>query len=349
MPVVPRVMPLPASALRAAWRAVLPALRSLMTRPTAPLPTPGRRGPAAHPLRRWPALAGLALAACGGGGAPAATPMPVPSPTPSPTPIPTPMPTPAPSPSSSPLTRPADHVLVWADEFEQPGLPDARRWSYDTGRNASGWFNHELQYYSAARLENSEVKDGRLVITARLESRSGQPDWGGQRYSSARLLTAGKAQWTYGFFEIRAKLPCGRGSWPAIWMLGAEGTWPAQGELDIMEQVGRDPTNVFSTVHTSSGSGGNGKGGAVQLPTACSAFHDYQMLWTPQGLRFGVDGVEHARYDNLGTGPAQWPFDAPQFLILNLAIGGDLGGPVDDSIFPLRYEIEHVRVYQKQP
>ncbi len=300
-------------------------------------------------LTRWPLLAGLALAACGGGGAPAATPAPLPSPAPTPTPMPAPSPAPTPTPTPTALVRPVDHVLVWSDEFEQPGLPDPQRWAYDTGRNAAGWFNHELQYYSAARLENSEVRDGRLRITARLESRSDQPDWGGQRYSSARLLTAGKAQWTYGFFEIRAKLPCGRGSWPAIWMLGAQGSWPAQGELDIMEQVGREPEKVFSTVHTTSGSGGNGKGGAVQLPSACTAFHDYQMLWTPQGIRFGVDGVEHARYDNLGTGPAQWPFDAPQFLILNLAIGGDLGGTVDDGIFPLSFEIEHVRVYQRHP
>lgn len=274
----------------------------------------------------------LCLAACGGGGAGGA-------------PAPAPAPPPAPAPA---LSRPADHQLVWADEFEVAGLPDDARWNYDTGLNAQGWFNHELQYYSRGRPENSVVRDGRLVITARKESLSSQPDWGGQRYSSARLLTQGKAQWTYGYFEVRAKLPCGRGSWPAIWMLGAQGEWPATGELDILEQVGAEPNRVFSTVHTTSGSGANGKGAATQVGSACSEFHNYQMLWTAEDIRFGVDGVEHYRYIKAGTGTAQWPFDAPQFLILNLAIGGDLGGAVDDAIFPIQYEIDYVRVYQRK-
>jgi len=245
------------------------------------------------------------------------------------------------------LVVPADHRLVWADEFDTPGLPDASRWVYDIGMNKAGWHNNEKQYYSAARRENSEVRDGKLVITARLESLSSLPDWGGQRYSSARLITAGKAQWTYGFFEVRAKMPCGQGTWPAIWMLGAQGTWPAGGELDILEHVGSNPTRMFSTVHTTSGSGGNGKGEARQLPTICSQFHNYQMLWTPQEIHFGVDGVTHFTYKNAGTGTAQWPFDAAQFMILNIAVGGDLGGPVDDTIFPRSMEVEYVRVYQR--
>jgi beta-glucanase (GH16 family) len=239
-------------------------------------------------------------------------------------------------------------VLVWQDEFEGSGLPDPARWAYDTFRNRPGWFNNERQYYSAARLENSEVRDGRLVITARLESLSGQPDWGGQRYSSARLITQGKAEWTTGYFELRAKLPCGRGTWPALWFLGAQGEWPDAGELDLMEHVGREPGRVFSTVHTRSGYGGNGKGGATQLPDACTAFHTYQMLWTPQSVRFGVDGKEHARYDNAGLGAVQWPFDKPQFLIMNIAVGGDLGGSVDDAAFPQQMEIDYVRVYQRR-
>lgn len=280
-----------------------------------------------HDLFIAPALL-LSLNACGGGSGAAA-------------------PAPAPAPAAAALTVPADHRLVWADEFDQPGLPDATRWVYDTGMNRQGWHNNEKQYYSAARRENSEVRDGRLVIIARLESLSSLPDWGGQRYSSARLITAGKAQWTYGFFEIRAKMPCGQGTWPAIWMLGTQGTWPAGGELDILEHVGSNPTRMFSTVHTTSGSGGNGKGEARQLPTICSQFHNYQMHWTPQEIRFGVDGVTHFSYRNAGTGVAQWPFDAPQFLILNIAVGGDLGGAVDDSIFPRAMEVDYVRVYQK--
>lgn len=250
---------------------------------------------------------------------------------------------------AEPLLRPPGHRLVWADEFDTDGLPDAGKWAYDTGMNQQGWHNRELQYYSGPRPENAVVAGGRLVITARKEARRDQPDWGGQAYSSTRLITLGKKDWTYGFFEVRAKLPCGRGTWPAIWMLNSAGVWPAGGELDIMEQVGSKPTDVFSTVHTAAGSGANGSGNNITVPDACSAFHDYQMLWTPTEVRFGMDGKTHHVYRNAGTGSAQWPFDKPQFLILNIAIGGDLGGPVDDSIFPVRLEVEHVRVYQAAP
>lgn len=248
--------------------------------------------------------------------------------------------------AAAPLAIPNGHVLAWSDEFANNGLPDAGYWQYDTGRNKAGWHNHELQYYSKERLANSEVRDGKLVITARKESLSDQADWGGQAYSSARLITAGKKEWTYGFFEIRAKLPCGKGTWPAIWMLGSQGDWPAGGELDIMEQVGSNPARVFSTVHTTSGSGANGVGNTVQVTDACLAFHNYQMDWTAQQIRFGVDGKTHLIYRNLGLGHTQWPFDLPQFLILNIAIGGDLGGTVDDGIFPVRMEVDYVRVYQ---
>jgi beta-glucanase (GH16 family) len=154
------------------------------------------------------------------------------------------------------------------------------------------------------------------------------------------------AEWTYGYFEIRAKLACGRGSWPAIWMLNSAVNWPAGGELDIMEHVGREPGRVFSTVHTAAAFG-TGTGDAAQVPDACTAFHNYQMHWTPQELRFGIDGKVHFVYPNPGTGRDQWPFDAPQFLIINIAVGGDFGGAVDDTIFPVRMEIDHVRVYQK--
>ena len=249
--------------------------------------------------------------------------------------------------STPKLAPPANYQLVWSDEFAQAGLPDPSKWVYDISMNKQGWHNKELQYYSRERLENSAVQDGKLVITARLESLKQLADWGGQRYSSARLITAGKADWTYGFFEIRAKLPCGKGSWPAIWTLGSGGAWPADGELDIMEQVGNEPAKVFSTVHTTAGSGANGKGGATQVPDACSVFHNYQMHWTAEQVTFGIDGIPHAVYPNLKTGKAAWPFDAPQYLILNIAIGGDLGGAVDDSALPIKMEIEHVRVYQQ--
>ena len=247
------------------------------------------------------------------------------------------------------LAVPSGYHLVWSDEFERDGLPDAARWAYDTGMNKAGWHNRELQYYAGPRAENARVQGGRLVITARKESLSTAPDWGGQRYTSTRLITQGKGDWTYGFFEVRAKLPCGQGTWPAIWMLNSAVIWPAGGELDIMEHIGREPGRVFSSVHTAAGHGANPAGAGRQVPDACTAFHDYQMHWTADTVRFGIDGVAHFEYRNPRSGPDRWPFDKPQFLILNIAVGGDLGGAVDDAVFPVSMEIEHVRIYRARP
>lgn len=246
--------------------------------------------------------------------------------------------------NEEPLTLPPGYALVWADEFDGEGAPDAARWTADTAANRTGWHNNELQYYAA---ENARIGGGVLRIEARRETPRHRPDWGGQDYTSARLISRGKGEWTYGFFEIRARLPCGKGTWPAIWLLGRDGEWPDAGELDIMEQVGAAPTRIFSTVHTASGSGGDGAGGATHLADACTAFHVYQMDWTGERVRFGVDGRTHFTYRNLGRGAVQWPFDAPQFLILNLAVGGDLGGPVDAAALPALMEIDYVRVYQR--
>lgn len=247
------------------------------------------------------------------------------------------------------LRVPVDYQLVWSDEFDHPGLPDPRKWSYDTALNATGWDNHEVQYYARSRPANAEVKNGQLVITARHEDMRRAEANHGQQYSSARLLTRGHAAWTYGFFEVRAQLPCGKGTWPAIWLLNSAGRWPGGGEIDIMEQVGSAPAHVFSTLHTDAGWGANGVGGGTQLATACTAMHDYQLLWTPEELTFAVDGVVHHRYLKRDHEGAGWPFDQPEFLILNVAIGGDLGGAVDDAALPAAMRIEHVRVYQRQP
>jgi beta-glucanase (GH16 family) len=301
-------------------------------------------GKPAPRLRRLLLLQALCVAAalaagCGGGGdaGPAAPPPPPPPPV-------------APPAAPTPANLPAGYTMVWSDLFESDGLPDPSKWAYDTDRNPFGWWNNELQYYSAGRALNSVVTGGRLHITARRESPSFAADTGGRayRYTSARLITRGKAAWTYGFFEIRAKMPCGRGTWPAIWMLGTGGVWPDDGEIDILEHVGSDPTRVFGTVHTRAGSGGAGKGAATQLADACTRFHDYQMLWTADAIRIGVNGSFYFRYDNPRSGRAAWPFDAPQYLLLNIAIGGVLGGAVDDGIFPVTMEVEHVKVWQLQ-
>ncbi|MDE2417855.1 MAG: glycoside hydrolase family 16 protein [Burkholderiales bacterium] len=286
------------------------------------------------------AVVGLGLVgACGGGGTSATT-----------------APQAAPPANTSPTAYtvvgiPAGYRLVWQDEFDSSSeqLPDSSKWAYDTARNSVGWYNDEKQYYASGRLLNSKLFGGKLVITARKENLSGLPDWGGQLYSSARLFTKGKASWTYGFFEVRAKLPCGVGTWPAIWSLGAStDIWPLQGEIDIMEQTGWDKTRILGTVHTQSGSGGNGSTGSTQVADACGTFHNYQMTWTPQSISFSVDGVAYRdAYVNPLTGVNSWPFDQPQYLLLNLAIGGTLGGPIDDRIFPVTFEIDYVRVYQK--
>jgi beta-glucanase (GH16 family) len=250
-------------------------------------------------------------------------------------------------------TRAPGWTLVWSDEFDTDGLPDPDKWDYDTERNAAGWFNGELQYYARERPENARVEGGRLIITARKEQLSSAPDWGGQNYTSVRLVTRGKASWTTGFFEVRAKMPCGQGTWPAIWMLGTGGRWPEDGEIDILEQTGQDKGRVLGTIHTRAynyfnGTLGVGQGASTALPTACTAFHDYQLTWTADHIRIGVDGVQYFEFANPKAGdPDRWPFDNPQYLILNLAIGGSLGGAVDPAFTDQRMEVDHVRVYRR--
>jgi beta-glucanase (GH16 family) len=250
----------------------------------------------------------------------------------------------------------AGMTLFWNDEFDTPGLPDARKWVHDTGRNRQGWFNNELQYYAVNRPENARVENGRLMITARQERLTSAPDYGNQNYTSARLITQGLANWTYGYFEVRAKLPCGLGTWPAIWMLGAGGRWPVDGEIDIMEQKGTSAAakgEVLSTVHTqaynwSGGTLGVARGATTSLPSACTSFNNYHLSWDTNRIAIGSNGVNYFEFFKPANADyAQWPFDAPQFLILNLAIGGDLGGSVDHSQLPAVMEVDYVRVYQR--
>lgn len=242
--------------------------------------------------------------------------------------------------------------LVWADEFDGSGLPDTSKWNYDTSRNQLGWFNNELQYYARDRLENARVEGGKLIITARKERLTSASDYGNQAYTSARLITQGKASWMYGFFEVRAKLPCGLGTWPAIWMLGTQGTWPDDGEIDIMEQTGHNKNEVLGTIHTRAynffnGTLGGGQGAKLPLADACTSFHNYQLTWTAEKIVLGVDGINYFEYANPKNGDyGRWPFSKPQFLILNLAIGGDLGGAVAPNFVSQQMEVDYVRVYQ---
>ena len=242
---------------------------------------------------------------------------------------------------------PAVRKLVWADEFDRPGLPDSTKWAYDVGGN--GWGNNELQYYTSRRAENARVENGNLIIEARKEA------YQGKNYTSARLLTQGKTTWMYGRIEARARLPKGVGTWPAVWMLGkniSTAGWPRGGEIDIMEHVGFDEGVVHGTVHTEAynHSKNTQKGNAVTISDVTAAFHLYAIEWTADRIDFFVDDQKYYTVlkSELGSTEAQWPFDQPFFLILNVAVGGNWGGQkgVDESIWPQRMEVDYVRVYQ---
>jgi beta-glucanase (GH16 family) len=236
----------------------------------------------------------------------------------------------------------------WADEFDGAVL-DQKKWRFDTAFNKTGWFNNEKQYYAKDRPENTRLTDGHLVIEARREALSKMPDWGGQGYSSAKLVAIKPTR--YGFYEIRAKLPCARGTWPAIWMLPQSGKWPEMGEIDIMEMVGHDANVVHATLHTGlfNHAKGTQRGAQQTIPTACTAFHRYQMEWRADAITIGIDDRAHMRVrDDQPGGHGAWPFDTPFNLILNLAIGGDWGGAkgIDDAALPQRMEVDYVRVWE---
>lgn len=242
-----------------------------------------------------------------------------------------------------------DWKLVWADEFDYQGLPDSTKWTYDTRGNAYGWGNKELQWYNVANIRNTYVSDGTMKIVARKEKASGKD------YSSGRIMTKGKGDWKYCKLEVRAKLPKGYGTWPAIWMLSTEGrygNWPRSGEIDIMEHVGFDPDTIFSTTHTNKYNHvrRTQKKSRVYCPTATSDFHVYGLEWDENEYRTYLDGKLIFTYKNDREGWESWPYDQPFNLILNLAIGGSLGGKkgVDDKLFPHTFEIDYVRVYQKE-
>ncbi|MGA2176836.1 MAG: glycoside hydrolase family 16 protein [Verrucomicrobiota bacterium] len=240
--------------------------------------------------------------------------------------------------------------LVWSDEFNQPdgSAPDPAKWGYDTG--ASGWGNNELEYYTS-RTNNARIQDGKLVIEARKEN------LGGKNITSARLLTMGKGSWTYGRFEARIKIPRGQGIWPAFWMLGTNidsVKWPNCGEIDIMENIGREPGTVHGTVHGPGYSGADGIGGPVTLPGGVAVaddFHVFAVECEPERITWFMDGRQY-----FSVTPSQlpkstrWVFNQPKFLLLNLAVGGVWPGyPDDTTTLPQRMVVDYVRVYGKSP
>lgn len=267
----------------------------------------------------------------------------------------------APAQSRQPAAAPSHQwKLVWADEFNYTGLPDSSRWDYETGFVR----NHEEQYYTYRRAENARVENGCLVIEGRHEKypnasyEAGSTNW--QRaadsaaYTSACLVTKGIAAWKYGRIEVRAKIPQGLGVWPAIWMLGDnEPTvgWPKCGEIDIMEFVGHDSSRIYGTIHYADPENGQhkSKGEHVETSRPYDGFHVYAIEWDESKINIYFDQQLYNSFDTDAAGKGtDNPFRKPQYLLLNLALGGAWGGKIDNSVLPQSFLIDYVRVYEQK-
>ena len=240
-----------------------------------------------------------------------------------------------------------DRKLIWSDEFNgAPGSPpDPTKWVYELG--GGGWGNHELEVYTDSRANSHLDGEGHLVIRA-LEATEG-------KFTSARLTTKGKFDVTYGRVEARIRIPYGQGIWPAFWMLGADAKdkgWPACGEIDVMENIGREPDTVHGTVHGPGYSGGKAIGKAYQMASGRFAddYHVYAVDWTPERLEFQVDGQTfHTLTPASLPAGGKWVFDHPFFIILNVAVGGVWpGNPDKTSEFPQTMLVDYVRVYASE-
>ncbi|HBY58355.1 MAG TPA: hypothetical protein DEH78_00945 [Solibacterales bacterium] len=238
--------------------------------------------------------------------------------------------------------------LVWSDEFDGAAL-DAAKWTHADGGH--GWGNNELQYYTN-RQENAFLENGMLVIQARAEKYTGAAGVS-RDYTSARLITKGKFARTYGRIEARMKLPSGQGIWPAFWMLGEDIDrvgWPECGEIDIMENIGREPATLYGTLHGPGYSGGESISGAISGPKPLSAdFHVFGIEWEPNVIRWYVDGkLYFALTPSALPKDRRWVFDRPHHLLLNLAVGGRWpGNPDASTTFPQRLAVDWVRVYER--
>jgi beta-glucanase (GH16 family) len=252
--------------------------------------------------------------------------------------------------------------IVWSDEFNDEGLPDPARWGYEEGFVRNG----EMQYYTRECKENARVEKGSLIIEGRKEEvknpkyKDGSRNWKEQRevahYTSGSINTLGLAQFIYGRVEVRAKMPQGKGMWPAIWMMGinhGDVGWPLCGEIDIMEYLGKDPNTIHANnhfadpnikdkaVHRSAGKG------TITIEEPYKGFHVYAIEWDEKQIKFFVDDRQYSTFniDAAGKGPDN-PFRKPHYLLLNLALGGSWGGNIDDGILPQKYEIDYVRVFK---
>jgi len=285
-------------------------------------------------MRVMPLLCAVIVAACGA--ADAAIPAPVTT-------------TP-----ETPTSTPASWTLAWSDEFDGAAgtLPDATKWVMETG--GGGWGNQELENYTTSARNASLDGTGNLAIVAREETSAGPCWYGACRYTSARLKTQGKFAQTYGRFEARLRIPAGQGMWPAFWMLGDDidrNGWPKAGEIDVMENIGKEPTVVHGTIHGPGYSGGNGISASTALDAGAFAddFHVYAVEWEPLVIRWLVDGRVYRTVTSSALPPnTQWVYDHPFFILLNVAVGGAWPGSPDASTrFPQQMLVDYVRVYRR--
>lgn len=241
--------------------------------------------------------------------------------------------------SSLSVAQPKGKKLVWEEQFNAKEL-DLNNWNVELGDGCPncGWGNNERQLYTN---ENQKLKNGFLVITAEKED---------EKYTSSRITTKGKKEFQYGYFEARAKLPVGAGIWPAFWMLGAnidKVGWPKCGEIDILEYVGKEPHTVFTSLHTQDSHGNTINTKKTVIETIEQGFHLYAIDWNPDKIDFYVDNQLVYRFQPDNKTEAVWPYNQPFYFLVNMAIGGNFGGPaVDDSIFPQEFKIDYIKVYQ---
>ena len=245
-----------------------------------------------------------------------------------------------------------DSNLIWSDEFDVDGSPDSEKWTYSLGDGCPdicGWGNRERETYTN-NPENVRVEDGNLIIEAHQISAEDST------YSSTRIKSHNDGSWKYGYIEIKAKIPEGRGVWPALWMLPSDwkyGGWPKSGEIDIMENVGYEPDNIHGTVHTAAFNHMTGTqvGNEKKIANTVSEFHTYAVDWTANNIDFIIDGEIYHSFANDGSGPDAWPFDQSFYVIMNVAVGGNWGGKhgIDRKIWPQRMVVDYVRVYKKRP
>lgn len=246
--------------------------------------------------------------------------------------------------SSNSITIKIDSGLIWADEFNGSGKLDSSKWVYEIGNGSNGWGNGEKQYYTD-RLDNAKVENGYLTITAKKEA------YQGYQYTSTRVITKGKFDFKYGRVDIKAKLPQGVGTWPALWMLGSNISdvgWPACGEIDIMEHWGHLAEEVSSAIHTTDCSGLNCdqmRVGATIISDYATEFHIYSMEWDEEEIRFYIDDQYKYKYKPSSKNSDNWPFNQPQFLIMNVAMGANWF-EIDPNFSSSTMQIDYVRVYK---